>query len=516
MPDYSTGNTSRMMEEFGLTPPTMCLEISERFEMKSLDRAQHILKKYKSESFRIALDDYGSGFSGLQLLYLSEPDFIKIDRFFIDNIAGDPRKKLFVANVVDIAHLLGITVIGEGIETEAEFAACRDVGCDMVQGYFIGYPTTDPATLPIACDIVTRLGRRERRERADDHGRLKALACFPSTVHRADPMEQVLEVLKADSTQDLLVVLNELQEPLGIIRQADVRTYLYSPYGWALLTGTGTRVTAEEFVRSCPVVDVSLPVEHVMGRYSVAEGSSEGVLLVDGGTYAGFLSVSELLKAVNERNLDSARDQNPLTHLPGNRLISDFVSDCAASTHTAYSLVHFDFDHFKPFNDRHGFRRGDRAIRLFADILRAASIVDGFFVAHLGGDDFFAGMEVGTRSFEACEAIASAIAEKFRSDVVALYDPEERRNGVLLAEDRSGLPARFPLLTVSTSVLRLPVGRTEMSTDEISSFLATLKAHAKADRGSLVTGSVLTTHRRRDEHPQSPDGSLRVHGQLMS
>jgi hypothetical protein len=55
-----------------------------------------------------------------------------------------------------------------------------------------------------------------------------------------------------------------------------------------------------------------------------------------------------------------------------------------------------------------------------------------------------------------------------------------------------------------------------MSTDEISSFLATLKTHAKADRGSLVTGSVLTTHRRRDEHAQSPDGSLRVHGQLMS
>ena len=81
MPDYIQGNTTDLLRELGIEKSSIYFEISERHEFDSLTRASNILDEYKSQNFRIAIDDYGSGYSGLQLLYHSDPDILKIDRF---------------------------------------------------------------------------------------------------------------------------------------------------------------------------------------------------------------------------------------------------------------------------------------------------------------------------------------------------------------------------------------------------------------------------------------------------
>lgn len=132
--------TPALLKQYGLRHETFCFEMSDRNGAGYPDKAAGMLKAYRSEGFRIAVDGYGTGTSGHQILYCLEPDFIKIDRFFIREIEKDSKKRLFVSNIVDIAHYLGSVVIAVGVETKEACKVCRDIGCDMVQGYLIQKP----------------------------------------------------------------------------------------------------------------------------------------------------------------------------------------------------------------------------------------------------------------------------------------------------------------------------------------------------------------------------------------
>ena len=167
LPNYSPGNTIRLLEEYDLPPESICFEISERHELPFLQQTKELLNTYKNQNFKIALDDFGTGYSGLQLLYNAEPDIIKIDRFFIEGIAGDSRKKLFVSNIVSMAHILGIMVVGEGVETEVELTVCREIGCDLVQGYYISRPEKKPDT-SLSSIIRNSVCMTRRRIRSSD------------------------------------------------------------------------------------------------------------------------------------------------------------------------------------------------------------------------------------------------------------------------------------------------------------------------------------------------------------
>lgn len=146
--DYEPGKTEKMLENAEIRSQNFCFEISEKHEIKKLNYYK-LFSNYKNRSFSIALDDYGSGFSGLQNLYNFEPDFIKIDRFLITKIFNDPKKRLLVTSLVNMAHKMGIRVIAEGVETEHELLGCEECGCDFVQGYYIQRPTLDISDLKL-------------------------------------------------------------------------------------------------------------------------------------------------------------------------------------------------------------------------------------------------------------------------------------------------------------------------------------------------------------------------------
>ena len=169
--------------------------------------------------------------------------------------------------------------------------------------------------------------------------------------------------------------------------EKDLKEYAYSRYGKDLLLNTGLSKTLHDFISRCPVVDAHKPLEEILDIYALDE-RSEGIILTSGGVYPGFMSARALLKARNEKNIAIARDQNPLTKLPGNSLISTYIAELLCHSSHDYVYVYFDFDNFKPFNDTYGFRVGDRAILLFADLLKSCAN-GGAFVAHIGAMIFF-------------------------------------------------------------------------------------------------------------------------------
>ncbi|CAA7621366.1 Diguanylate cyclase/phosphodiesterase [Candidatus Terasakiella magnetica] len=473
-----------MLDRFDLAESSVAVEISERHPLGDPAKAAATFRQFKRHGLRLAIDDFGAGFSGLQLLYSSEPDFLKIDRFFIADIAADARKKVFLAHIVNIAHLLGAVVVAEGVETEREFFVCKEIGCDLVQGWLVQHPTTMMNQLQPASDTIGRLARSERRIASSDQRIIADQISCPMPLALGAPMERVFERFRVDKSATFFPVVDEAGEPVGIVREKELKDYTYSPFGKELIANKSYGRKLKDFIVRCPMADINSKAEHILEAYSTVE-RSEGILIVDAMKYVGFLSAHSLLRVISEKNLAAARDQNPLSRLPGNSVILSWVSEALADLDSGIVLAYFDFDNFKPFNDKYGFRLGDRAILLFAELLTATVTAQGGFAGHIGGDDFFAGF----RGQDCNQVVAAchALGEDFRRDVESFYDDETRGIGHIIGLDRIGNTVQFPLMTVSAVVVHLPPGRDQHSVDEVSRLIASRKKNAKAAADHICT-----------------------------
>jgi diguanylate cyclase (GGDEF)-like protein len=193
--------------------------------------------------------------------------------------------------------------------------------------------------------------------------------------------------------------------------------------------------------------------------------------------YTGLLPAAELLSVVAERNLAEARDQNPLTRLPGNMRVAEVIARKMDDLERRRFFVYFDFDNFKPFNDRYGLRSGDRVIQLFADILRGAFGCSECFIGHLGGDDFFAFSYAP--SADGALAPVREAAARFRREAASFYSAEDRDQGWIIGRDRSEIERRMPPMTVSAAVVLVFEGA-HLDPDSLSDLLASLKKEAKS------------------------------------
>jgi diguanylate cyclase (GGDEF)-like protein len=305
-------------------------------------------------------------------------------------------------------------------------------------------------------------------------------------------MTAAVEAFRRHGDLSFLPVVDALDQPIGIVRERRLKALLYTQYGWHLLNNSHYRRQVRELVEPCPIVDARRAVEDVVASYA-ADAGDEGLLVVRDMTYVGFLTSRSLLGLVAEQELAAARDQNPLTKLPGNTRIYAYVSRALADGGAAYTLCYFDFDNFKPFNDSFGFRQGDRAIILFADLMRGMLPPDGSFIGHVGGDDFFAGFHGG--AVDQAADLVRRVTTKFATDVQSFYDATSRALGHIEGKDRDGRPRRFPLMTVSAVLVPLPPGRQGGNLDEIAEAIAIGKKLAKHDPARVATVDLkLQTH----------------------
>ena len=434
MPDYGPGNTLDLLQTYGIKKSGFYFELSERHEFNGTAENIHILNQYKKQDLKIAIDDYGSGYSGLQLLYHSDPDVIKIDRFFIDGIHEDQKKKLFAENIVNMAHLMGIKVVAEGIETDQELNFCRKIGCDYLQGYRIARPEVDLDRLQTAYDIdaVSNYGKREGENQSD---LIEERLTLITPVHLEDDGVATLKRFQRDATITLLPVVNEQNEPLGVIRENDLKQYVYSPFGISLFQNHFHSRGLESFVSRIPMAEVSTSLDRILDKTALSS-RTEGILITRNGKYLGLLDPSSLLQLVYEQKLAHARDQNPLSGLPGNFTIHKKLTELLRNNEGIHRVIFFDFNFFKPFNDAYGFRMGDRLIILFSEILKKTFCLSCDFIGHVGGDDFLV-IQSGIREDSECSMVREA-QRAFASSALSYYSGEERLNGYMKSRNRKG------------------------------------------------------------------------------
>lgn len=137
----------------------LIFEFTENEQMVDPTHVANIVSSYQEMGFGTALDDFGAGHAGLNLLARFQPDLIKLDMELIRDLDSSLARRVIVAGVVRMCAELGITVIAEGIETEAELAALREIGVRYIQGYLFAKPAFE--ALP-----VVRLDATPARRRA--------------------------------------------------------------------------------------------------------------------------------------------------------------------------------------------------------------------------------------------------------------------------------------------------------------------------------------------------------------
>lgn len=148
----------RLLDEHNADPRLIELELTESLLMVNTEQAVRTLEYLKSLGLKLSIDDFGTGYSSLSYLKRFPIDALKIDRSFIDEITTDVGDATITRAVIGMAHNLGLKVVAEGVETEAQLAFLSANGCDEAQGYYFARPQP-------AAELMTLLSKARPRSR---------------------------------------------------------------------------------------------------------------------------------------------------------------------------------------------------------------------------------------------------------------------------------------------------------------------------------------------------------------
>ncbi len=131
---------SSFADQHGIENRHITLEITENKLMENMSSGRENLMNLKDKGFRIAIDDFGKGFSSLTYLVELPVDILKMDIEFVHSVPGDKRKESIVRHIIEMAHSLDLKIVAEGFETKEQFEFFKSLGCDLYQGYYFSKP----------------------------------------------------------------------------------------------------------------------------------------------------------------------------------------------------------------------------------------------------------------------------------------------------------------------------------------------------------------------------------------
>lgn len=487
-PGFRAHGDLPLLEKLGLKPGQVVIEITENHLVSDFSELHDVLAEYRSRGFDLAMDDLGEGFSNLRMWSEVRPEFVKIDRHFITGIADDPLKFQLVRAMHEIAETCGAQLIAEGIETEAEFATVRDLGIRFAQGYLIARPEAKPDVAP-----ASRIGQLLSSAR---------LIVFPrqgSNNAACTPIRQLLRALEPvspevenDAVYDRferehkLLSLPVVAEgkPLGIIQRFGMVDRFARPFRRELFG----KKPCHTFMQPAPlIVEHTDSVQDVARRVSNSEQHTlaDCFIIVRDGRYLGIGSNRELMSLITDLQIRSARYANPLTQLPGNVPIFDHIERLLASQQP-FVACYADIDHFKPYNDVYGFRRGDDVIQMLAQVLTEIIEPRDDFLGHVGGDDFMLLFQRVDWESQCAQALTL-----FDQRIERLVESTHWQAKGFSAENRRGEQVFHPLPSLSLGCLPVSPGMCH-SHHEVAAAVSAAKRQAKK-----TTGSSLFVERRR-------------------
>ncbi len=474
---HQPGRTLQLLQDFGIPPSQVVIELTEQTPIDDFQLLQTALHHYRAMGFSIALDDLGAGYSSLRLWSELRPDYVKIDRHFIDGIHQDALKREFVGSILQIAKASRAQVIAEGIELAEELAVLTEMGVDLVQGYLLGRPQEHPprdarALMPKHDSSAVALN--------DEGSDLSALLNEQPAVPRDTPTATVLEAFRRQANLNSLAVLDEQGQPCGIVHRHSLSDALLKPFATDLFARKPiSRLMNDDFL----AVEMSQSLQQVSRLITsrARQRIEEDFIITLNGGYLGLGRVIDVLKLITELKIQQARYANPLTLLPGNVPIQQCLTRLLQQGRESV-ICYVDIDSFKPFNDIYGYGRGDEVLLCLAQCLNERVDPSRDFVGHIGGDDFL--LVLGPEEWR---KRLNQLLDDFQSQCRRFYRTEHLEAGCFIAPNRQGVRQEFPLLSLSIGVVHLqPEACAQLDASRLAEMASQAKHHAKSVPGYSV------------------------------
>ncbi|REG82636.1 GGDEF domain-containing protein [Marinomonas pollencensis] len=443
-PYHQKGMTLNILNELGLNQKDIIIELSEQHPYDHNGLSRTSVEHYREMGFPVAIDDLGVGYSGLRLWSELQPDIVKIDKHFIHDVDKDEIKREFVRSIITIAQRLGCKLIAEGIETQQELDQLIEMGVSYGQGFFLARPLEMPAT-----EANTYLQKQAQRRAAFnlDHAEtVQTLSRTTPAVSVESPLNFVSQCFIEHANLFSIPVLNNNQEPIGVIRRYQLHELFSTTYGRALYEHKPATILLSEDVLIVEST-VSLSAVSELVTNQEADTLNNEIIIVRDKKFVGTGHLRDLLKRITELKIQNATYSNPVTLLPGNVPIHKEVSLRLAAKEDFY-VAYFDLNDFKPFNDYFGYSKGDAVIQLVGNIIKEVVSPDGNFIGHIGGDDFV----VIFRALD-WEQQCRAILSRFAQEVLSFYTEETLKEGGVWTRNRQGDLLFHPILSLAIGVV---------------------------------------------------------------
>jgi len=466
--ERSSVNLHDQLRRYDLDPHNVVIEVSEKYPFDDSDIINASLERYRKVGFHIAIDDLGAGYAGLRIWSELRPDYVKMDSHFSHAIHDDPLKREFVRSIKGISRTLNCEVIAEGVETDEELDAVRSTGVCLIQGFLLGRPKQKPQS--INCDNL-----RLNQTSLDTHiswvntENISQMVEQTPVLNRNDLLERAADMFQQNRELVSIPVLYR-KRPVGIVTRSKVMEIFLGRYGREL----HARKPVSEFMSPAIIVDCETSLDEVSQIVTDHDDNDFNVdfIITRDRRYLGVGKIRKLLKRITDKQMRSARYSNPLTQLPGNVPIYEWIDDLLANR-SNFHIAYFDINNFKPYNDIYGYSRGDEVIVMLAEILCEHVNCGENLVGHIGGDDFVVIFR-GNDWYERC----AQILECFRAKVDRFYNDEDNASGGIWSHDRNGDQTFFEKIDLAIGVVR-PDPKRCHSHHDIAMLAADAKSHAK-------------------------------------
>jgi len=450
-PRFQKGVTLDMLAHYKIDASNVIFEITEKNSIEDYKSFRKVLDNYTSEGYKIAIDDMGSGYSGLKLLAETRPQFIKIDMDLVRNIDKDTLKQALMKAFYEFSVVANMKMIAEGIETIDELNTLINIGIPYGQGYLLQRPATQFLDIsPQVKDVIISKNYRKKQEAFHT-----PLTMPIGEISRRDQgfsaMVTGVQVLDHfnDNPNVMGITILQNDTPVGLLMKNKFLSHLATKYGMAIYTNRPVGLLMDQNFLS---VDYNTPLDQV-SKSAVARGEDslyDYIVVTQNDKYYGITTVKKLLEKTTDLEIKRAKHSNPLSGLPGNILIEEKLKLVIAAGQP-YSILYFDLDNFKAYNDVYGFDNGDKILCMTAQIIQT-QIQDSnerdVFIGHIGGDDFIAVLK-DIDVIPVCQRIIDYFDVRIRG----FYTEEDKKRGFIVAKNRHGVEEKFPVVSLSIAVL---------------------------------------------------------------
>ena len=374
-----------LVKEYEIDPALLHLELTESAYTENPEQIISTVEQLRKIGFVIEMDDFGSGYSSLNMLNQMKIDVLKLDMKFIQNETAKPVDQGILRFIVELARWMNLSVVAEGVETREQLEHLRMIGCDYVQGYFFSKPlpcAEFEKLLEMEISQYTALSKDNWKYGSN----MQSVLVVDEDAEYRENIRKTFEgqyrVLEVSNTSDALTCMRDMEQ--GIVSVVILSMALQKNSAFSFL----------KTIRQDPLL-WRIPVLATICR---GENLDESILNLDmddflckshpfqdlGRRVRRLMGISAFLE--RERLLQDEACRDYLTGLLNRRGFFNTI-DAMRNEDLPLALYLFDLDDLKKINDRYGHDVGDELLCFFGDLLRQ-NTREGDILCRYGGDEF--------------------------------------------------------------------------------------------------------------------------------